>query len=97
MMYVVYHKDTTRYLRNHPKVQTIWNAFASERAAKAALTREVNRGAVLRSDFLITDAETFQSIEKQVVKKNLMTGEEFSQSANTPIGCDPSSETYWSM
>jgi hypothetical protein len=36
-------------------------------------------------------------IEQRVTKRNLMTGEEFTQSVNTPRSCDPSSELYWSM
>jgi hypothetical protein len=29
--------------------------------------------------------------------KNLMSGKEIQIPANTPLCCDPSSETYWSM
>lgn len=29
--------------------------------------------------------------------KSLMTGQEVEISVNTPLCCDPSSETYWSM
>jgi hypothetical protein len=36
-------------------------------------------------------------IEKTVTKRNLMSGEEFQERANTPHYCSPSSETYWSM
>lgn len=36
------------------------------------------------------------SDELEVVT-NLMSGLEFVQAVDTPIGCDPSSETYWSM
>jgi hypothetical protein len=97
MRYVVYHKDTTRYLCKHPKVRTDHESFASESAAKAALTREVKAGAVERQDFLIADATTFRtSIEKTETKCNLLTGKEFTQSVNTPMICDPSTETYWS-
>ena len=98
MRYVVYHKDTTRYLSLHPKVRTDHASFATAAAARAALTREVNRGAVKREDFLIAESFVFHAeIEKMVTKRNLMSGLEFEQRANTPIGCDPSSETYWSM
>lgn len=98
MRYVVYHKDTTRYLSLHPKVKTDHTSFASEGAAKAALTREVNGGAVQREDFLITDSDNFHTnVEKMVKKRNLLSGTEFEQPANTPRACDPSSELYWSM
>jgi hypothetical protein len=100
MSYVVYHKDTTRYLRNHPKVKTDHTSFATERAAKAALTREVNNGAVKREDFLIADWMEFHNkIEKTETVKSLMNpdGADIVQSVNTPRCCDPSSEQYWSM
>jgi hypothetical protein len=98
MSYVVYNKETTRYLTFHPKVKTHQTGFASEGAAKAALTREVNRGAVKREDFAIADSDTFHaSIEKKVTKMNLMNGKPFQQTVNTPRVSDPSTELYWSV
>jgi hypothetical protein len=97
MNYVVYHKDTTRYLCNHPKVRTTHTSFPVMKTAKAALTREVNRGAVKREDFLIADVTSFASIEKTETVNSLMTGSPIKQSVNTPMCCDPSTETYWSM
>lgn len=35
--------------------------------------------------------------EELEVATNLITGLEFVQAVNTPLCCDPSSETYWSM
>ncbi len=35
--------------------------------------------------------------ETWVVRKNLLTGEEFKERYDTPYYCSPSSETYWSM
>jgi nitrate reductase cytochrome c-type subunit len=32
-----------------------------------------------------------------VERTNLMTGEKFMESVDTPYYCSPSSETYWSM
>lgn len=32
-----------------------------------------------------------------VEKTNMMTGEKFLESENTPYYCSPASETYWSM
>ena len=98
MSYVVYHKDTTRYLRSHKEVRTNLALFATERAAKAALTREVNSGAVKREDFLITSRDDFEAVvEKTETVKSLMTGSDVKQCVNTPLCCDPSSETYWSL
>lgn len=97
MSFIVYHKETTRYLCNHPKVKTNLRSFATERAAKAALTREVKNGAVKHEDFGIVASDLFPSVEKTVRKNNLMSGKRFTQGVNTPLACDPSSETYWSM
>ena len=97
MQYVVYHKETTRLLRNHPQVKTDKGSFDGIPAAKAALTREVKRGAVKREDFEICNIEIFRTLQKTEIKHNPMSGKPFEQSVNTPLCCDPSSETYWSM
>ena len=36
-------------------------------------------------------------IERRVTKRNLMTGEDYVETVNTPLACSPASETYWSM
>lgn len=98
MTFVVYHKDTTRYMRNHPEVVTDKTSFASEGAAKAAVTREAKRGTIKAEDFLIAEKGLFHdTIEKTVTKKNSQTGKEFSQPINTPWCCDPSSETFFAI
>lgn len=92
-MYIIYFKETTILVGGALNPKT----FATESAAKAYLTRMVNTGAD-RSKYAISDLATFRmAIEKQVTKKNLMSGKEFVIPINTPICCDPSSETYWSM
>jgi len=103
MPYVVYHKDTTRYLCNHPGVKTWREHFATEGAAKAALTRELEntrqkQRPLCRDDFAISELSVFLTrLEKKETVKNLMSGKDVVQSVNTPLCCDPSSETYWSM
>jgi hypothetical protein len=48
------------------------------------------------SDWGYADAEYFHAhIERQVTRRNIMTGAEFQESANRPYHCSPSSETYW--
>jgi hypothetical protein len=37
-----------------------------------------------------------QVFETYVVKKNLLSGQEFAERYDTPYFCSPSSETYWS-
>jgi hypothetical protein len=102
MSFVVYHKDTTRFLRNHPKVKTDRTSFTTKAAARAALTREVNGGAVKREDFLIADGfEFWASIEKKETVTMHGNGTKptapYQISINTPMCMDPRSETYWSM
>ena len=101
-MYVIYNKETTRLAGGsmYPK------RFETMRGAKGYLTRISNRdpmdkGIVAiggRDAYAIATEETFYTrIEKKVTKKNMMSGKEFTQPVNTPLCCDPSSETYWSM
>ena len=94
MSYVVYHKESTRILKK--RNGGYW--YADFSAAQAGLTRAVNAGRVKREDYAIAEVNEFhRRIEKQETKRNLMSGKEFTQPVNTPLCCDPSSETYWSM
>jgi hypothetical protein len=95
-MFVIYHKDTTRFLRILKGRYWVDAKFATCGAAKAAMTRLKKKGAVVPDEYLITDSDTFHIIEKTVTVKNLITGEDVVQPVNTPLCCDPSSETYWS-
>jgi hypothetical protein len=101
-MFIIYNKETTRL----PGGSLMPRSFKTERAAKAYLTRVSKRrfndpGILLvgrREDYAIADELTFhQKIEKTVERVNRMTGKVFTQPINTPLCCDPSSETYWSM
>ena len=38
-----------------------------------------------------------QVFETWVIKKNMISGQEFAERYDTPHFCSPSSETYWSM
>jgi hypothetical protein len=98
MRYVVYHKDTTKYLCRHPGTKVNHEVFATQAAAKAALTREAKTGAVKKEDFLVADYQTFaDNIEKQEERQNIMPPHnKFMVRVNSPRSCDPSSETYWS-
>ncbi len=52
----------------------------------------------VKEDFAIADSHVFHTtIEKQVTKRNLLSGKEFQQPINTPASCDPSTETYHCM
>jgi hypothetical protein len=98
MSYVIYHKETTKFLRIFRNGYWQDAKYASEAAAKAGLTRAVKKGKVKREDYAIEEAVTFhRHIEKQETRRNLLSGTEFTQPVNTPACCDPSTETYWSM
>lgn len=101
-MWYVYEKDSTRIVKG----------YKTRAAAQAAITRAhkqytktnlyVPGSNAHEADPLfmwaMADAQYFHMfIEKRVTKRNLMSGEEFTQTVNTPLCCDPSSETYWSM
>lgn len=90
MPYVIYHKETT-VLFNTVK-------YATEGAAKAEITRQVKKGKIIdREKYGIAEArDFFHNIEKQVTRRNLMSGKEFMIGVNTPSYMDPSMESYWS-
>lgn len=98
MSYVIYHKETTKFLRIIRNGYWQDAKYADLTAAKAGLTRAVKKYKIDPTEYDITDAVTFhRDIEKQETKRNLLSGTEFTQPVNTPLCCDPSSETYWSM
>jgi hypothetical protein len=94
MSYVIYNKETTITHKNGIRAKV----YLTEGSAKASLTRLVKKGVYKREDMAIADTFTFvDKIEKKVTKVNMMSGKEFEQPINTPLCCDPSSETYWCM
>ena len=104
MSYVIFHKGTTRILRVHRKGHWQDAMYATKGAAKAALTRAavdyIRKPAAVsnKEDYAIAEYDFFvKNIEKTEVVTNLMSGKPVRQSVNTPISCDVSSETYWSM
>lgn len=94
MTYVVYNKETTKTIRAKAYGKEY---YATEAAAKAFLTRMVKMG-YRKEDFAVAEIGNFQAnIEKYETVTNLMSGKQVRQSVNTPLSCDVSSETYWSM
>jgi hypothetical protein len=87
MIYVIYHIDTTLAIKH-------LNTFES--GAKRSVTcMNRNAGSIQYAYASLEDYETKVVTTKKV--KSLMTGEEIEIPSNTPLSCDPSSETYWSM
>ena len=108
-MFVIYHKQTTQIVGKDLKPDHRAR-YKSMAAAKAAITRAAKKMGVYTGGLMLIDPSHplyvygiardegfFANIEKKVRKTNLMTGEEYVESVNTPIYMSPSSETYWSM
>ena len=94
-MFVIYNTATTAIVKDHYYGKSYWNSAA---AAKAAITRFVKKGICKREEVAFAEIGHYQkNIEAKVKRVNLMSGEEFYESVNTPYYCSPSSETYWSM
>jgi hypothetical protein len=94
MTYIVYNKETTKTIRAKAYGKEY---YATEAAAKAFLTRMVKMG-YRKEDFAVAELGDFRTnIEKYETVTNLMSGKPVRQSVNTPLSCDVSSETYWSL
>jgi hypothetical protein len=102
MSYVIYETESTRLLRIARRGHLARDRWSSAAAAKAALTRADRDGKLnpdtVKADYSIATGDEFYShIEKQVWRKNLMSGKMFLEGLNTPCYLSPASETYWSM
>ena len=98
MSYVIYNKETTILFSIPARSVGCWkDSWESKGAATRAFNTAVANEKINADEYAIADAVEFHNnIEKFETKKN-MYGREFTQRVNTPLCCDPSSETYWSM
>jgi len=92
-MFVIYDTQTTAILKPFK---------TKEFNSKGAATRQLNEYAKMHnadiSKYAIADAITFsETIEKKVIRKNIMTGEYYYEPINTPPYMSPACESYWSM
>lgn len=94
-MYFIYDVESTRLVRIRRNGYWQNASYKTESAAKAGMTLLKSRGTDV-SKLAIAEDEEFNKIEKFVIVKSLMTGEPVRIPVNTPLCCDPSSETYWS-
>ena len=106
--FVVYDKDSKRIVTAHP---TMGGAKTSRtNALKRIVKRNAKREAYrLMHSFKHSQQDPLPNLEAATLEfynanirctvtvKNLMSGEDVVQDVNTPLCCDPSSETYWSM
>jgi hypothetical protein len=89
MAYVVYHKESTRIARRANGDEF----FSTKPAAKRHITRFLNA-----EDYAVAEYTYYQdNIEREVERVNLMSGQTYTESVNTPIYMSPASESYWSM
>ena len=95
MAYVIYNKQTTQTVRARAYGKEY---YETESAAKAGLTRLAKKGKIVAEEHAVAELAHFRNnIEQYETVTNLMSGQPVRQSVNTPLSCDPSSETYWSM
>lgn len=103
MSYVIYDVNTTRFMRILR--QRYWQdaVYSTQPAAYAGLTRAARKAHEQGKPFdttqwAIAEKSYFHdNIEKQETRKNLLSGQDFTQPVNTPACCDPSTETYHCM
>lgn len=89
MAYVVFNVDTTRLVRRANGMET----FKTAAAANAHITRYLDG-----TKYAVAEAgDYFANIERQVERVNLMTGQRYMESVNTPSYCSPASESYWQI
>ena len=92
MSYVIFEKVTTKI--GGSRVHKTWKSLG---AAKAHLGRMAKMGYNVDEYDIASYSFFSDNIEKTVQVRNLMSGKMVTQSVNTPLCCDVSSETYWSM
>lgn len=89
MIYVIFDAKTTRlfYKKNGDE------CFKSPEAAERYVTRHLDH-----EKYGVADYVTYRdSIERKVERTNLMSGQKYMESINTPNYMSPASEAYWSM
>jgi hypothetical protein len=92
MTYVVYNIETTKIVGSRNT-----RTWRTEAAAKAHLTRMTKLG-YRAEDHAVQDTQAYHMlIEESVERVNLMSGQTYRESVNTPLCCSPASETYWSI
>lgn len=89
MVYVIYDTKTTRLV----KKANGEHCFNTTSAAQRHLTRYLDP-----EQYGIADYVTYlECIEQKVERVNVMTGQKYMESINTPNYMSPASEAYWQM
>ncbi len=97
MSYVIFHVETTMIFRIFKG--GFWQdaIYDTQAAALMVATKMAKAGKLVIEDYCVMSWEEFKALEKKETVINLMSGLPVVQSVNTPLCCDVSSETYWSM
>ena len=94
MKYVVYEVSTGRRTSDL-RGKGLDKSYRSQAAAEACKTRLVKELGYQRSELAVCALDQLPQRTRSVI--NLMSGRRVEIDVNTPLCCDPSSETYWSM
>lgn len=93
MGYVLVHKTERTRHRNLPRKG---GSYATEAAARAALTRYRQGRMALGDDWEIMEERAYAAQVPMREVTNLMTGKKVMERADTPWSCSVASESYWS-
>jgi len=95
MTYVIVNVGTEKV---YTKTQFASPNYDTERGAKGACTK-LNKKFGNCGQWVVMPLATFKEKYpvKMVMVRNLMSGKMVEQAEDTPLCCDVSSETYWSM
>lgn len=107
-MFVIIEKDSMAMAKTVLASRPNVNYFDKARTAKGWLTKMENVGKlemyidgkrtkVKKDRFIVMDVKEYSAVEPMIEMTNMMTGEKYKESINTPNYCSPSSESYWSM
>ena len=93
MGYVLVNKQTRVKNSNLPRHG---GSYATEAAAKAALTRYRGGRMSLGDDYEVMEDAAYHAQVPMREVQNLMTGKTVMERADTPWSCSVASESYWS-
>jgi hypothetical protein len=91
MSYVIVAKGTGLIVTDGPNKSRAYKTWG---AAKATVTRLINKAGWSQYDLHIVDRATYTA--PKITVKNLMTGVPVEIDADTPWACRVDSEAYWS-
>lgn len=91
---MIYTVKIYRYDRRCKTGERFVGSYDFNRNDDAAMDREV---VALRASGYFDDMFRIEYAPKFKTVKNLMSGQEVEIAADTPLCCNPASETYWSM